>query len=172
MMIASQATRNSRWSKSGNWIPWVFAAGMLAAVAANGALVYFAFRSWTGVSAAHAYQRGLDYNRVLAVAAREEALGWQASVAIRRSEDLPDHGEVVLHLRDREGRPLDGVRLVIELVRPLEALPSIPVPMVTGGAGRYTGALETLPRAGQWDVRLAATRGEDAVHIYQRVFLP
>jgi nitrogen fixation protein FixH len=171
-MVTSQFAQGSVLHKPRSWIPWIFVAGMLTVVAANATLIYFAFNSWTGVSAARAYERGLGYNRVLAAASREEALGWRASVAFRRVEPASSRGELMLDLHDRQGRPLNGAHLAIELVRPLEPMAPLPVAMVATGAGIYAGAIHALPRSGQWDVRIAATRGGETVHLVQRIVVP
>jgi nitrogen fixation protein FixH len=152
----------------GSWIPWIFVAGMLTVVAANGALIFFAFHSWSGVSTQRAYERGIQYNRVLDAAAREDLVGWEISVAVTSATAH----QLIIEARDRAGRPLDGISLVVELVRPLESLPALPLDMTAKGRGRYAGSLEALPRAGQWDVRIAATRAGEVVHLQRRIVVP
>jgi nitrogen fixation protein FixH len=171
-MLTTHSAQGLIQRRRGGWIPWIFVAGMLAVVAVNGTLIYFAFESWAGVSVTRAYERGLGYNRVLAAASQEEALGWQASVAFRRAEPAGSRGELVLDLRNHEGQPLDGARLAIELVRPLEALAPLPVAMMPTGAGVYTGEIDALPRPGRWDVRIAAMRDGETVHLVRRIFVP
>src|SRR4051794_15207153 len=68
--------------RTSRFIPWIFVAGMLTVVAVNGALIYFATTTWSGMAINHAYDRGLAYNQVLAAAARQEALGWHVTAQL------------------------------------------------------------------------------------------
>jgi nitrogen fixation protein FixH len=148
------------------WIPWLFVAGMAIVVAANGIMVYFAVSSWAGVTVAQPYQRGLAYNRVIEAAAREQALGWTAEASVQR-----DGAEIWVELRDATARPLSDVAIDAVLLRPLASAAPIPVTLRAQGQGRYAGAVEPLQR-GQWELRLAVTRGADAVHVTRRVIVP
>ena len=155
---------------SARWIPFVFLVGMLAVLAANAALIYFAFDSWTGIATPRAFERGLGYNRVLAAAEREDELGWRADLRLGRSGDGIG-GSLVVQLSDREGRPVEAI-LVAELSRPLEATPALSVALSPVGGGEARATLGSMPRSGQWDIRITASRGPDTVHINRRVFVP
>lgn len=148
------------------FIPWLFVAGMAIVVLVNGTMVYFAFHSWAGVSVEQSYQRGLAYNRVIETAAREQALGWNVEASIRR-----DGSEIVIDMRGADSRPLSDVAFDAVLLRPLENAAPTPVQLRAEGGGRYVGAVEKL-RRGQWELRLAATRGADAVHVSRRLIVP
>ncbi|WBV43847.1 FixH family protein [Pseudoroseomonas cervicalis] len=133
--------------RRGRWIPWVFVLAMGIVIAVNGVLIWQALTTFTGVTVGHAYDRGLAYNDVLAESARQEALGWQASLRVEGR---------VLHVAidDREGRPVPGV-LRGDLERPLEG-GSVKLTLLAEAPGRYRAALD-LPRAGQWEARLVLT---------------
>lgn len=153
----------------GRWIPWIFVAGMLTVVAVNAVMVYCAVSSWSGVTTTHAFERGIAYNRLLAVAAAEAALGWQADVAYRA--DTARAASLIVTLRDADGRPLDGAVLSVEVLRPLEAQAPVAVAVRDAGGGRYAGALDDL-RAGQWDVRMTVARAGAQVHFTHRMVVP
>lgn len=148
------------------FIPWLFVIGMAVVVLVNGTMVYFALDSWAGVAVEQSYQRGLAYNRVIETAAREQALGWNVIASVRR-----DGSEIVIDMRDAQSRPLSDIAFEAVLVRPLENMAPIPVRLRAEGGGRYVGAVEPL-RRGQWELRLAATRGADAVHVSRRLIVP
>ncbi len=162
---------DARARKAGDrWIPWIFVAGMLVVVAVNVGLVYFAVDSWTGLAVERPYERGLAYNKVLAAAARQEALGWHLNLSLRR----PDHASddvVIIEARDRDGRPLNGLTIEAELTRPLEPTPPQIYALRPVGEGRYAGRIDGELRPGQWDVRLSAFRGDDVFHARHRAFL-
>jgi hypothetical protein len=68
--------------RRGRWIPWAFAGGMLTVVAVNAVLVVASVSTFPGLTVGRAYDRGRAYNAVLEEAARQDALGWTARVAL------------------------------------------------------------------------------------------
>ncbi len=154
-----------RFAANGRWIPWIFVGGMISVVAVNAVLIFFAFSSWGGTVSSRAYERGLGYNRVLAAAARETALGWTVE-ALHRPE--PDgRGTLVIEVLDAKGAPLAG-QVSVMAQRPLEAMPPISVAMHYAGNGRYAGALAGLPKAGLWDFRIAVEWAGETAHFTRR----
>jgi electron transfer flavoprotein alpha subunit len=100
-------------TQRGSWIPWVFAGLMGVVVAVNGVLITAALGTYTGTTSGRAYDRGLHYGEVLEEAARQQALGWQAELAV-------EPGALLLRARDRAGAPLPaGLGIAARLQRPL-----------------------------------------------------
>lgn len=146
------------------FIPWLFAAGMAVVVAVNGVLIYFATTTWSGLSIERAYEKGLAYNRAIAAAARQEALGWKFTVRLS-SED--GQTLVAVDAIDREGRPIDGLRIEATLERPVEAGTGRQVALQPAGIGHYVASLERL-RPGQWQTHLVVSRGDDVAAVTHR----
>jgi nitrogen fixation protein FixH len=145
------------------WIPWAFVGAMAVVVMVNLVLVYYAVSTFTGVTVPRAYERGRGYDAVLAEAARQDALGWRAEVAL-------DGGALGVGVTDREGRGVAG-RMEGVLLRPLEGV-ELPLAFVPRGAGRW--AAEALPpQRGQWEARLTLF-GPDGTpfDIRRRVIVP
>jgi nitrogen fixation protein FixH len=144
------------------WIPWVFVGGMAVVVLVNGVLITQAIGTFTGVTVGQAYDRGRTYNRVLAEAARQDALGWTLNTRL-------EGRRLVINARDRGGAPVRGV-LEGLLLRPLDgervALPE------AAATGRFTLELPEL-RAGLWEFRglLVSAQGERH-DVRQRFTLP
>jgi nitrogen fixation protein FixH len=149
--------------KRGRWIPWAFVGGMLAVVAVNLVLVVASLSTFTGVTVGKAYERGRHYDDVLAEAARQDALGWKADVAVAG-------GALQMVVLDREGQPVPG-RVDGTLLRPVEGTTQ-PLDFAAVAAGRWAAALGA-PRAGLWEARLRVT-GPDGQHldIRRRLVLP
>ncbi len=147
------------------WIPAIFVIAMLIVVAVNGWLAYVATTSFSGLDTEHAYSQGLVYNDALADAAKSAALGWQVEARL-------DRRSLRVDLRDRDGRPLAGLRLIAYLTRPATTAfdrqaELAPLP---GFDGRYTSAID-LPTGGAWDLRLVARRGAEDWQWTQRILL-
>lgn len=155
MSAASYDPRRSRW------IPWAFAAGMLGVVAVNGVLIAAAVSTFTGVTVGRSFDRGRTYNHVLAEAARQEALGWSADLA------LGEGGVLHVAVRDREGRPVAGT-LAGTLLRPLEGA-ELPLELAEVAPGRWVAPLAAA-RPGQWETRLTLAGPEGGrLDIRQRI---
>lgn len=153
------------------WIPLTFVGAFAVVFAVNMAMVYFALSTWTGVTVERPYERGIAYNRVLDVAARQDALGWRVDHAFTSRGAGTLAGTLALEIRDRDSRPLDGLVLTAELLRPLERLAPIELAFGEREAGRHVAAL-AAPLPGQWDVRIVLTRGADRLETTRRIFVP
>ena len=148
------------------WIPWAFAGALGVVVVVNGALAYFAVTSSTGLVTEHPYESGNDYNRVLAAAAAEDALGWHGTLDFAGSGD--GAGELRVVFADRAGRPLTGLAVTAVIARPVEPLPDTDLSLTEAADGRYRAAV-ALPRRGQWEVRIAARRGAERFDFARRI---
>jgi nitrogen fixation protein FixH len=151
---------------NGRWMPWMIAAAFLVVIAVNGALAYFAVRSDPGLVSEHPFELGNGYNRVLDAGAAEDALGWRGTVRFDAEARLD--GRIIAELSDVRGAPLGGLSVTVAVVRPIEPMPEQDVTLSANGQGSYAAPI-TLARAGQWDVRVTATRGADVYRFVQRI---
>jgi len=149
---------------TGRIIPWLFVAGMTIVVAVNGVLVYFAVGTWSGLVIERPYERGVQYNRLIETAARQEALGWQFEIVLQNAGDMT---LVSVRARDAAGQPLTGLSLRAAVERPVEKETHGEVALIERGAGHYAANLERL-RPGQWQTRVIAERGADSAFTTQR----
>ncbi|WP_239451583.1 FixH family protein [Elioraea rosea] len=142
------------------WIPWTFVGGMALVIVVNAVMVWFALSTFTGTTVDRAYERGRLYNTVLAEAERQARFGWRFSLRWEPKPGEPLEGRFVLDAAGPDGAGLDRLALEAAMVRPLEAPEPVPLGFTQIGPGRYAATV-VLPRPGQWEVRLAAQRGED-----------
>ena len=146
------------------WFPWAIAVALGCVMAVNGALAYLASSSSTGLVTEHPYESGNGYNRVLAAAAASDALGWHVALTAPQSR----RGALSVVLSDRDGKPLAGLEVSAVIVRPVEPLPDLALPLAETAPGRYQAPV-TLSRPGQWEVRIAARRGGELFQYAQRI---
>lgn len=141
------------------WIPAIFVGLMLLVVAVNGTLIYFATHTFSGLDTDHAYQEGLEYNKTIAAAAASAALGWQADVTTTPTKlaGAADGDRITLRLTDKAGRPVTGLAVTGQLVRPVSTAFDRAVKFLPAGdgAGLYQADV-ALPARGKWELRLAA----------------
>jgi nitrogen fixation protein FixH len=164
--MSSTVKRNDYW-----FVPWLFVLGFVIVFAANGGLVYFAVRSAPGLVSDRAYDEGVNYNRVLARAAAEDALGWRAKVAFAAGapvQNLTRPGTIKVTLRERGGAALSGAVVALRIERPLGPDDAMTLRLDEGQPGEYAAPL-TLPQIGQWEVHVTARRAADAFEMTKRI---
>jgi nitrogen fixation protein FixH len=161
---------NARRSR---WIPWGFVGFFAVVAAVQAVLVYFAIESFSGLATDSPYERGLEYNKTLAVKAAETALGWQVETRFVEgaSPATGRAGKLELELRDRDGKPITGAAIAATLRRPLGAEVTLELALRSAAPGLYRAAAE-LPLAGQWDVDLDIDAPAGEAHFTHRIFVP
>jgi nitrogen fixation protein FixH len=155
-------------ARRGHWIPWAFVAFFGIVLAANGAMIWFAFQSWTGLETGSAYQRGLAYNRTLETVRQQAALGWKVGFSFEQAGER--QAMIELTLQDRHGDLLESADVRATIVRPTHAGYDFVQTLAHRTAGRYQALLD-LPLPGQWEIRVVAAEGGDAYRLTERVYL-
>jgi nitrogen fixation protein FixH len=147
--------------------PWLFVGAMLVVILVNGALVYFAVSSFSGLATNDAYDKGVAFNRTVAAVDAQAARGWQMALSTRVSGGRLD---LAAEFHDRAGAPLDGMTVEGFLVRPTSAGHDRAIRLADLGAGRYQADTD-LPLPGEWLLTVSARRGEDTWQSTRRVHL-
>lgn len=147
-------------------IPWLFPAAMLPVLAANGLLAYYALHTMPALVDARPYEDGRAYNRDLAAAAAQAALGWRAEFTPPAQAGTAT--PLVFAVRDGAGAPVRGLDVELWVRRPVGARPDQRLRLAETGPGRYRSTL-TLPLAGQWQFDFVARRGADEFVYARRV---
>jgi nitrogen fixation protein FixH len=157
-------------SGAGRWIPWVFVGAFGLIIAVNAALIWFAVGSFSGLAEAHPYQAGLDYNRTLAAARAQEALGWRAELSLAPAAE-PGAMLVSASLVDGRGHAIEGATVEAEFARPAARGHDRAAVLAPQAGGAYA-AIVPLGLKGQWEVRLVAQSGGVRWQTTQRVIAP
>jgi nitrogen fixation protein FixH len=122
-------------------------------MAMNACYITMSIRTFRGEDEQLPYLQGITYNRLLARRAEQNSLGWRAEVSAARLST----SKVRLHLevRDREGRPVRGLKLAGTLRHPADENRDRPLAIRPVSAGVYEA--EVLGAApGAWDVVVRA----------------
>ncbi|MEI2384260.1 FixH family protein [Breoghania sp. JC706] len=126
----------------------------LVIFAANGAFIYYALSSWTGLEVESSYKAGQAYQGVLDEAARQAARGWQVNAHIDR--DGGGRAAMRIVARDKTGAPLSGLLFTARLERPTHRAEDRTLTLAERETGIYVGTLDDL-EPGQWDLHLEGT---------------
>lgn len=150
------------------WVPWAFVAFFVIVLGVNGAMVYAAFSSWTGLTdeSGSTYRQGLEYNQRLAEVAEQRALGWTVDSGFERGDRRT--GELWITLRDAYGNSLPRAAVTAALVRPTTTGYDFQVPLEDVGDGRYAATV-AFPLAGQWEVDFTAQHPQGSYRLTERI---
>jgi nitrogen fixation protein FixH len=133
--------------------------------AVNTAFIYYAEHSFPGLSNQNAYERGLEYNRVLDDAAAQRALGWRVVLRI-----MPATKSLMLSIRDAAGNPIDTAAVLVDLDRPAEANDDRHLVLAHTTAGTYQS--DNVLASGNWNASVHIRSGGETFVLEQRVWVP
>lgn len=127
-------------------------------------------RTHTGVVTEEAYQKGLEYNKVIEEANKQDRLGWTHRLVIRL--DLDNKRRVALRLKDANKRVLSGAGVLVRFYRPVgkEGI-TLDITLQEKRPGTYL-ALVTFPEHGKWDAYIGVRKGEDVYRAHDLVNVP
>jgi nitrogen fixation protein FixH len=116
--------------------------------------ISLAYRTFSGEVAGNPYEAGLEYNRTLALRARQAALGWTATI------DQAGGETIVVHVADRSGAPLTGLAVTGALRRPATSRGQRTLSFTAGAEGDYRAAAVL---DGAWDLHVTIRDGQGAL---------
>jgi len=135
--------------KSDRFIPWYFVLFFVVIAMVDATFVTIAVKTKTGTMTGNTYQRGLDYDQVLAKVAEQNALGWQGEIEFFGKSDLR------FDLTDKSGKALSGAIVKARMLRPVQEGNDFEVELHPDGRGGF-GAKVDFPFPGLWDVNVEA----------------
>ncbi|MEA3278600.1 MAG: FixH family protein [Pseudomonadota bacterium] len=149
--------------------PWVLGwiALVLAVLAVNLTMVFFAISTNPGLVVDDYYERGKDYERTMASKMARDP-GWVMRADIPTDIRAGERSTVRFFVVDKAGQPVtpDAVRFFA--YRPSDASQDFTVDVTEEGEGRYVSEV-TFPLAGIWDTLLSATNGNDEFNLGKRI---
>lgn len=157
-------TRRTNKALSGRQVLVMVLAFFATVFAVNGAMIYSALSTHTGLIANEPYRKGLHYNERIAADARQASLGWSDTIDVRRD------GHVTLALSHSDGRPVTGLRIEVVLGRPSTNRHDIKLGLAEAAPGRYEAQTAPLPE-GSWLIAAEVrtdVRAEDPVYRTRR----
>jgi hypothetical protein len=98
------------------------------------------------------YQKALAWDARRAQERRNLELGWQLDFEIALPETAGGDPQLVVHLGDRSGRPLDGARVAVAAFHNARADQIARVEPTAAGDGAYACPL-AMRRSGRWELR-------------------
>ncbi len=154
---------------SGRHVLLVLCAFFGVMFAVNGVFVYFALKTFSGGDTSDPYRKGLHYNDLLAVDARQAERGWHTAVAYDGKAK-----ELRVSLLDKTETPLSGLRVAVMVSRPATSKDDRHLRLKEVSEGVYAGSVDLAP--GVWVLAIASRAANearsDAFRVKQRLYVP
>ena len=144
----------------GRHVLWALLAFFGTVFAVNGALIYEAVSTHTGLVANEPYRKGLAYNERIAADERQARLGWTETIEVGRE------GHVTLALAERDGRAVRGLKVEGVLGRPATNRQDVKLALAETAPGRYEAQAGTIGE-GSWLITLEARQQTGAEPVYR-----
>jgi nitrogen fixation protein FixH len=138
-------------------IPALIIGFFLGLILLQGFFLFTAFRTFPGMVTDQPFQRGQQFNAILAESEAQAARGWKVEIRFEQPAGL--EGPIIVTVRDREGQPVTGARVSVIAERLTRHAQAIPLTLTETKRGDYATAL-TLPIGGRWTFRAAVEQGE------------
>jgi nitrogen fixation protein FixH len=136
---------------------------------ANAILLYLAVSTFSGGDVSNAYQKGLNYNEIVAAAKRQDERGWRSELAYENQTR-----RLTLQIVDKFSAPITGLQVDARLGRPATDKEDRQVELNETGAGVYAATVDLGP--GQWVISVASAwereGGNSAYRVKQRLTVP
>jgi nitrogen fixation protein FixH len=151
-----------------NWIPWAFVGGFVIIIIASLILALFALDTFTGLETEQPYRKGIAYNDVIAAREAQAARGWRVESAYASAGG--DAGLFTVTFQDKDGTALDGLTVVAEFGRAVDARYDREIVLQAAGGGSYEAVVE-LPFKGDWQADIRATGIGDPYRLRERFWV-
>lgn len=145
------------------YIPWMFVAFFIVVAAVNIVFIVLANQSHSGVVRKDAYRQGIAYNKVIAAAEAQAALGWEVEGGYRADQ--------IYVTLNHSGRPLEGAVVNAMLSRPVADGSDQALALSHQGDGLYAAEIGDVA-PGQWDLIADIVWQQQTYHWRKRLILP
>jgi nitrogen fixation protein FixH len=155
-------TANAEWQFTGWHMLAILIAFFGVVISVNLTLAYFANASWSGLIVKNSYVASQSFDKDLAIAREQHAIGWKSEAKLTRDA-------LTVTMKDRDGLPLTGLKVIATLQRPVTESQDVKIELKEGAAGIYAQSIVIAP--GNWTADITAGKGEHAVRYIERMIV-
>lgn len=130
-------------------------------IALDALFITFAIRSHPGEQVKNSYVLGLEFNKEIEKQAQQRALGWSAQAGLS-----DDGSTLVVRLLDRDGAPLSGMSVAVQMHQAGVRLDGARVWLAERAPGEYAIA-STLAGPARVEAAIAVSRGRERQPIFE-----
>ena len=164
-MLAPTSARSPQPYSRRHLAGWHVLTGMVAffavVVSVNGAMIYSAISTHSGVVATEPYRKGLHYNDRVRADETQQRMGWGDNLTIE------GNGQIELAITNADGVPVRALNVRLVIGRPTTNRHDVIVELVSSPTGHYAARIKTLP-PGHWIAAVEArTSRADPEPVYR-----
>jgi nitrogen fixation protein FixH len=141
--------------RRGRPVPYVIVGFYMSFMLMFFAFVYIAFRYPPSETTSEAYQKGLQYNQILAENERGNALGWKVDAEFQK-------GILTCYLLDSKGEPIRDAVVKAWFVHPSDSKRDKSFDLKVSKEGLYSIKTEGIEVA-HWQIHITAAKGDNEV---------
>lgn len=145
--------------------PWLWPTAIIAILSAHaiamGAVVFVATRDPSFAVEPNAYKKALAWDNAQARRRASEELGWTARVQTGVNLDVQGKRRVAIRLTDKAGVPVMAASVQLEVFSHSRATERTQLNLMGEEGGVYAADVP-MRRAGTWEFRIAARRGDSS----------
>ena len=131
-----------------SFIPYLFFIFFFIIFIFEGIFLYLAFKSWNGLATEHAYEKGLQYNKVIDVQKKQDQLALKGEIIL-------ENNLVKFTLTDINGNKIQNAEIEAIIRRPATEKYDFAVSLEELRKGVYRKYVE-FPMKGMWDIEIIA----------------
>ncbi|PLX37479.1 MAG: nitrogen fixation protein FixH [Hyphomicrobiales bacterium] len=132
----------------------------LVVATANGVLMWYAMKSWSGLEVESSYEAGREFPDEIAAARQQETKGWK--VGIETERDASSTAQIRVTATDAGDTPINGLSFTGQLTRPINSAQDHQFALEAEGRGVYVASIDGV-EPGQWTLIVEAKDGEERV---------
>ncbi len=130
-------------------------------ISVNGAMIYSALLTYSGVVSTEPYRKGLHYNDRVRADEIQQRIGWKDNLTIERN------GQVQLAIINADGAPVNGLDVRLVIGRPTTNRHDVVIALASTPAGQYAARTKALSQ-GHWIASVEArTSQADREPVYR-----
>jgi len=149
--------------KSDKWIPWYFVAFFAILAMIQGVFIIIATSTHTGVVTNQAYEKGLQYNKIVVASELQNELGWNGEMDF-------DGDLLSFQVRNAGNRLLSSAAVIAHLIRPTQEGHDFSVRLEEDDLGIYRSKI-IFPLKGLWDIRVVVEWNNQNYQQHKRIIV-
>jgi nitrogen fixation protein FixH len=149
-------------------IPYIFFAFFAVFIAVDIFFIFLANKNFHGVVASDSYQRGVDYNQIIAKSKKQDDLGWKMQIFFENSSPKTDSetteknkflGTIEIYLTDKENKKITNAEISIYFKNSKNEQSDFSQKIISKN-GFYQEKI-SFPEVGKWNFIVKAKRGDE-----------
>lgn len=171
LLVSTPMANDAKPTPSGWQWPLFVVALLLLNVGIAAAAIYYATTDKTFAVEPDYYRKAMRWDSYAAMRDASEKLGWVVSARVEPAATPTAKPRLIVHVSDRAQNAVEDVQFRAVAFHHARAADRLGLALANAGGGVYE-CEAAMDRAGLWEVRLIASRGQDIFESVEQVEVP